>query len=205
MKFNFSFRAFFLPLIVLMTLVGIATWGTLHWSVESLQEEARSRLERQLEINLSLLENTLKGFDLLPGILSHEAPLLALLKDPTSPVKQRTANLYLKQFRGASESAAAYLMNTEGTTLAASNFGEPKSFVGKNDAFQPYFQQALNGKTGRYAAMGVTSNVRGYYIARRIVENRRTLGVAVVKTDIGALEKAWEKQREILLVSNRDG
>ena len=90
----------------------------------------------------------------------------------------------------ASDGGLAYLMDREGTVVAASNRGEPASLVGQNYAFRPYFRQALAGEAGRYFALGVTTLEPGYYSSFPIRDHGRVTGVAVIKktfseTDLG--------------------
>lgn len=69
MKFNVSFRTFFLPLFILMTLVGSVTWGTIRWSENHLFQEAplpRTREERR---------NGLRLYSFPPGEKPGAAPI----------------------------------------------------------------------------------------------------------------------------------
>jgi two-component system C4-dicarboxylate transport sensor histidine kinase DctB len=54
-------------------------------------------------------------------------------------------------------------MDYAGTTIVASNRNTPGNFIGKNYAFRPYFQKAIQGHPATYMASGVTSNKQGRY------------------------------------------
>jgi len=41
-------------------------------------------------------------------------------------------------------------MDSRGITLAASNWNEESSFVGRDFGFRPYFTQAMAGHLGRF-------------------------------------------------------
>jgi PAS domain S-box-containing protein len=71
-------------------------------------------------------------------------------------------NALLDHCRENLNASVCYLMGGDGVTIASSNRNAPESFVGKNYAYRPYFQQAINGKVGRYFAVGVTP---GYYVS----------------------------------------
>jgi len=102
-----------------------------------------------------------------------------------------------------------YVIDRDGLTLAASNWDSPAPFVGSNFAFRPYFQAAIQGQTGRYPALGTTSNKRGYYYAYPVTTDdnppEAPLGVVVVKVGVDAIEQNWLNVPERLLVSDANG
>ena len=81
-------------------------------------------------------------------------------------------------------------MLPSGKTIAASNWKSERTFIGKNFNYRPYFQQAMQGKLGRYFALGTTSKKRGYYFAYPKTDGGRIAGAIVVKVDIGRIEAA---------------
>lgn len=82
----------------------------------------------------------------------------------------------------------------------------PDSFVGKNYRFRPYFQQALAGQSGRYVAKGVTSTKLGYYMARPVTLDGKTIGVVVAKISFDTLsarlKEFWHQDEELNLVAD---
>ena len=86
--------------------------------------------------------------------------------------------------------SVCYLMDSRGLTIAASNRRQPDSFVGKSYQFRPYFQDAIQGKPGKYWALGVTSRELCYY-ASHPVRNRAgdIVGVAVFKRVFGEVQE----------------
>ena len=122
---------------------------------------------------------TLAGMDTIKAAL-HEtnAPNLA------------AANLMLDHFQQSLGTDVCYLMNTEGLTLASSNRHAPRSFVGKNFGFRPYFQEALRGKAWVYMALGATSHKRGIYYSHPVYHDahKAPVGVLVIKAGIDQIE-----------------
>ncbi len=99
------------------------------------------------------------------------------------------ANSVLDRYKQSSNASVAYLIDFSGNTIASSNRDDPDSFVGKNYAFRPYFQQAMGGKPGRYFAMGVTSKKRGFYASHPVYQKTGQIaGVAVLKIDMDQFE-----------------
>ena len=98
-------------------------------------------------------------------------------------------------------SSIAYILDTCGTTIASSNRDSPESFVGKNYKIRPYFTEALAGNTGRYCAIGLTSQKRGYYSAQPVLDHQgKICAVAVVKFTLENPESIFEMRDPCMLV-----
>jgi PAS domain S-box-containing protein len=99
-------------------------------------------------------------------------------------------------------------MDRSGKTIASSNRNAPDSFMGKNYGFRPYFKQAMNGNTGRYFAVGVTSKASGYYVSRP-VRAKGTMAVAVVKVSLQnvtqELQAAGQKGNSLICLADPRG
>lgn len=98
--------------------------------------------------------------------------------------------------------SVCYLMDTKGTTIASSNRFAADSFLGKNYAFRPYFTQSIEKGFGEYFALGVTSNIPGYYASRAITDAQNTVvGVLVVNINLDEIEQILQAYNHICLVS----
>ena len=96
-------------------------------------------------------------------------------------------------------------MEAKGLTLAASNWQDEPTFVGRDFSFRPYFIEAMRGHAGRYYALGTTSRRRGYYFSYPVGDRDEPMGVVVVKIDIDGFEKRWRGEGSELVVSDPDG
>ncbi|OIO36598.1 MAG: hypothetical protein AUJ74_01850 [Candidatus Omnitrophica bacterium CG1_02_44_16] len=115
-------------------------------------------------------------------------------------------NERLDRYRAGIGADVCYLMDNSGLTLASSNRDTPKSFVGKNYAFRPYFKEAMNGNKGVYLARGVTSNERGIYVSYPVFGSVRKAGdppagVIVAKGSLDSLGKYFKTYQYIFFVS----
>jgi PAS domain S-box-containing protein len=112
-------------------------------------------------------------------------------------------NEKIDRYQNALEVDVCYLMDATGLTVASSNRDSAKSFVGKNYAFRPYFQEALKGGRGIYLAKGVTSNERGIYVSYPVMSatDTRVVGVAVAKATMDYLGKFFSTYEHVFLVS----
>ncbi len=86
-----------------------------------------------------------------------------------------------------SDGWVAYVLDPSGTTIAASNRFTPSSLVGKNFAARPYFQAALEGRSGRFLGKGLVTGAPGFYASEPVYgSDDRLLADAVVKRTLGA-------------------
>ncbi|GGO87868.1 PAS domain-containing sensor histidine kinase [Marinobacterium nitratireducens] len=151
------------------------------------------------------LQQKLDRYKDLPQLLSSHSELLnALLFDGDNDARMR-ANLYLEEVNQTIGTTDVYLMNAEGATIAASNWAQEKTFVGRNFSFRPYFKTALEGQAGRYFALGTTSNRRGYFYSYPVRFAGKVAGVVVVKIDLNDIEGDWNDPLLDILVTDEDG
>lgn len=168
---------------------------------DDLQQRSGADLNRYL---LSL-QQKLDRYKDLPALLSSHSTLIDALVSQQDEFLKGQASVYLEHVNNSINAADVYLMNTEGTAIAASNWAEARSFVGKNYAFRPYFKDAVTGKSGRYFALGTVSKKRGYYFSYPVYQRSRIIGVVVVKIDLNEIESDWTDPDLDILVTDEDG
>jgi two-component system C4-dicarboxylate transport sensor histidine kinase DctB len=183
---------------------GMLTWQAGRWVEQEAFDDLQTQGEQELALYVSYLDNQLERFAYLPELLSGEPRLLRALTHGDDPALVEEANRYLSRVKHIVGALDVYLMNRNGLTIAASNWLDERTFVGRNFAFRPYFEQALEGRLGRYFALGTTSHVRGYYFAYPLRLQREVLGVVVVKIDVDTLEQAWRSRYSEVLVTDPD-
>ena len=167
---------FILSLLALLTFFSTAIGGYLYYS--SLKESVSKEAERHSETRLATLQKNLSAFlsenintvKALAGLKALQQPLIK--KDKASLAE---ANTILDLFHNTMDVEVCYLMDSHGNTIASSNRHDKDSFVGKNFAFRPYFQQAIQGKLATYLALGIASGRRGAYFSYPVLaRDRRT-------------------------------
>jgi two-component system C4-dicarboxylate transport sensor histidine kinase DctB len=114
-------------------------------------------------------------------------------------------NRYLEVVNTRAGAAALFVMDARGDTLASSNWADPRSFVGQNYAFRPYFKHAAAGERGEFFAIGVTTGQPGYFMSAPIHGPNGVLGVTVVKVDLDRLQADWAEGGETVMVSDANG
>jgi two-component system C4-dicarboxylate transport sensor histidine kinase DctB len=158
-----------------------------------------------LDLYVANLLGTLHRYETLPQILGDLPALRATLAAPADKPTQENANRLLRDITLQTGADVMYLMDSNGLTLAASNWDQRDSFVGRNFSFRPYFFDALAGKLGRFFGLGTTSVKRGYFFAAPVRDGDRVMGVLVVKVDLDHTETLWGKTPEHLLLTDQNG
>lgn len=193
-----SFAVFFSLLVLIVN--AISTW-TYQQGLIELKEQGN----RSLELYINYLKGILGKYESLPELLAIDNNLVRTLLDPLEGNRIQTLNKYLETINRVSDALDTYLMDKDGLTIAASNWNEKHPFVGRNFSYRPYFQEAMQGKLGRYFAVGTTSLKRGYYFAYPVRKNDEVLGAVVIKIDIDSVEQKWAHRDDNFLVSDPDG
>ncbi len=188
-------------------LAGLLILCSLTWllsvqrGIAALQQSTAMRADRYA----ATLESTLDRYEFLPALVSLHPSVRALLASPQDPARIAAVNDYLVDVNRRARASATYVIAANGIALAASNHGEPGSFVGTDYRFRPYFQRAARGEIGRFYAIGITSDEPGYYIAQPIEAGGKFIGVTVVKLNLEWFQRAGSGRGEPLLVSDDHG
>ncbi len=174
-------------------------------SMQSRLGGLREVSSQRLEFYAANLDSALEKYDYLPFMLTLHQDVPRLLLQPRDTNLQQVLNTYLQLLQEQSRAAVIYVIDANGTTLAASNWREPGSFVGQNYAFRPYFKDAMAGRQGHFYAIGTTTGEPGYFLSSPVFENKRLIGVAVVKISLADTEEAWRRSGEDIVVADANG
>ncbi len=183
----------------------VVVWATMAWTEQAGTERLRERAANNLSLYIANLRGELEKFQYLPASLAKSSELIDLLRHPDDPLRVQRINQLLFSINEVSGASDTYVMTRTGHTIAASNWDSDSSFVGRNFSFRPYFQDALQGRLGRYYALGTTSVKRGYYFAYPVRERDHAIGVVVVKVNLTAAEQDWGAGMTEYLVTDPDG
>jgi two-component system C4-dicarboxylate transport sensor histidine kinase DctB len=166
-------------------------------------ESTRDQATSQAAILAAGLESELNKFTLVPRVLAVDPEVAALLAGDTG--QRGVLNRRLSALAQQTDAAAIYLMDAQGTTLAASNWDRTDSFIGSNYRFRDYFTAALRDGTGNEFALGTVSRRPGLYLAERVGSAARPLGVVAVKVEFDGLESKWRNAEAGVFVTDPDG
>lgn len=193
-----------LSLVVGLLLIFLL-WQTGHWSRQLALENLQQQSQHQLRLFVANLQGELQKYEFLPELLATNSLLINFLHHPNDVKSINALNRYLETINEVANASDTYLMNAEGWTIAASNWLSERPFIGRNFAYRPYFQEAMQGKLGRYFALGSTSNKRGYYFAYPVKDDNGILGAVVIKIELQGFEQSWRELKEEFVVTDPDG
>ncbi|MEM7669084.1 MAG: ATP-binding protein [Pseudomonadota bacterium] len=167
----------------------------------ALEEQGRAASALHREI----VRGWLGRYRALAPIYAHNPEVVRLLRWPGDGLQVDLVNQRLEEWNSASGASDTYVLDANGDTLAASNWNEQYSFVGQNFSYRPYFTDAMQGRLGRYFALGTTSGKRGYYFAFPVRDARRTIGAVVVKVPVDAIEQELRASPVGVFISDSAG
>jgi two-component system C4-dicarboxylate transport sensor histidine kinase DctB len=197
-------RRWAIALLGLLLVAGVA-YGVGRWSSERAAVDLRQRTEAAAQLRNAVLRSELEKQRSMPLVLALDEDVRrALDRDETQ--RRQVLNRKLEALAAETRAAAIYLVNGDGTTLAASNWRAPNSFVGANYSFRPYFQEALANGHAEMFALGTLSNAPGLYLARRVDSPPSGVaGVVVVKVQFDLVESEWAVAEERAFVTDERG
>lgn len=158
-----------------------------------------------LRLAVAGLRGALRRFEPLPALIAEKPSIKLLLSKSSEPELSDAVNLELKRIAQEVGASDVYVIDNTGHTVAASNFDQPHSFIGRSYAYRPYFQQALEGGLGRFFALGTASLKRGYYFAAPVTFLGKIIGVVTIKLAVDSFEADWQGNESDLLVTDSFG
>lgn len=195
----------FIALLALAALVTTAGWLGYRYTYDTALARQAERGQVQLRLYAQALESELARYDYVPNLLSLDARVDALLRQPASPERVAQANAYLAALNGRAGTRVIYLLDAHGKVLATSNYQRPDSYLGEDLSFRPYFRAAIEGQLGRFYGVGTTRSESGYYLSAPLGNRDRPMGVAVVKIGLEPLENRWQGNDSQMLLTDENG
>ncbi|TDR73261.1 sensor histidine kinase [Paludibacterium purpuratum] len=192
--------------ILYLALISFIVTGFAFWAFKASLSSSLAELEnganQRLDLYAATLDSEMERFARLPGVLGLSPAVVGLLHTPRDPELQRQVNRYLEHLTERTGATAIYIMNNQGQVLATSNWQQPDSFLGENDAFRPYFKEAIIGKSSHFFGIGTTRNEPGYYLSQALDDDGNAIGVAVVKISLAHLEHTWSQNKALVWVAD---
>jgi PAS domain S-box-containing protein len=112
----------------------------------------------------------------------------------------------LSTAREVLEASIVYALDARGTVVGCSPYDNGKTLTGNNYRFRPYFTNAMAGRAGTYAAVGVTTGERGLYFSRPVHPEAGVApaGVLVIKIPMAFIDAyihRFKGNGEVLLLT----
>jgi two-component system C4-dicarboxylate transport sensor histidine kinase DctB len=179
------------------------------FSAERAAQALSAKAERHAAALASDLASALEKYETLPFVISLQAEVQQGLQHPGDPARVEALNHYLAEVQQRAQVAAAYVVDHDGLTIAASNWREPQTFVGNNYGFRPYARDALAGGIGRFYGIGATTSQPGYFLAHPVPDpaapQGRPRGAVVLKISLDSFERGWAANDEPVALVDANG
>jgi two-component system C4-dicarboxylate transport sensor histidine kinase DctB len=198
-------KSLLLLFAVVCALALVATgWQVGTWRARA---DLREQGQRQLQLMAPDLQSLLQKHETLPFVLRFQPDLLEALAQPSDQQAISRLNGTLKTIQQQANVDAIYVMDRDGLTLGASNWDQPRGFVGKNFSFRPYFQAAVHARAGRFYGIGTTTSEAGYFISQPVYGKGSgggpLAGVVTVKISLADFERTWASSEDTIALADR--
>jgi len=169
--------------------------------------------QQRLAMEAARLDGHLSRFEYLPSLLETSPSVFQLLGSPQDTALQQSVSLYLKSINLLAGADNLYVLGVSGDTLAAADFEQPGTPVGRNLSYRPYVSEALASGRGAFFGIGITSARAGYYLSYALKDGGVTRGIATVKVNLDSFEHEWRNadgdillldERQVTILASRD-
>jgi two-component system C4-dicarboxylate transport sensor histidine kinase DctB len=187
-----------------LALVAAASWLGYSVAFQRGLDHLHVAAQQRLAVEAARLDGHLSRFEYLPSLLETSPSVFRLLGDPGDPALQQSVSLYLKSINLLAGADNLYVLNVSGEALAAADFEDPGTPVGRNLSYRPYVSEALAGGRGAFFGVGITSARAGYYLSYALKGGGVTKGIAAVKVNLDSFEQGWRNtEGDMLLIDER--
>jgi two-component system C4-dicarboxylate transport sensor histidine kinase DctB len=185
-------------IVVGLVAVAIALiFFTNRFLTERFTETTRSRAEVRLALYSGNIVSELQRNSVVPLLLSRDPMLIAALQSRDySQSSQR-----LISYRDEIGAAQLMLLDADGRTVAATD----RNRIGTQHRNAAYFVEAMRAAETVFTQTENENTGFEFIYARRVQNDRQTLGVIVVEVDLRKFERAWASIADAVLVSNSEG
>lgn len=164
---------------------------------------SNAKNERASKIYEQSLIASINQFEYLPALLSTESLFIEALLHPENDRFKVNRKLNFTAKRAGAD--AIYIMDIEGTVIAASNYNWQGSFLNQNYSFRPYFEKAISERVRQfYYAKGATTGIPGFFISDPIIFQGQPIGVAVVKLRVDYWEENWKNTANNVIAADEN-
>jgi two-component system C4-dicarboxylate transport sensor histidine kinase DctB len=186
----------------LLVLATIGFFG-LRWANARALADGRAAAEQLARTHAGLFASELQKYRLLPLVLAEYPEVRAALDHKPGALLQ--LNDKLKLLAAGTNAAVIYLLDDHGMAIAASNSQLPTSFIGHDYRFRLYFRDALTSGHAEEFALGAVTHRPGLFLAHRVAEAGKPIGVIVVKVEFDRIEAQWKSPRGPTVVTDSNG
>ena len=193
------------PMAAVFCVAVALVWAAGEWARRDELDTQWDNLRRNSEVQALALRGVATRYSYLPFTAAQQPHVIALLRNPRSHTARDAANAYLQAVNKKAGSEALYVMDTQGFTLAASNWDATTSFVHQNYGNRPYFRDALQGQAGRFYGVGKTTGEPGLFVSAPVYDGKDIVGVVAVKVRMQPIVDTWAQLRDPVFLTDQRG
>jgi two-component system C4-dicarboxylate transport sensor histidine kinase DctB len=187
--------------------IGCAAFASQHIWRENGLRSLRAVNDQRLQLIANAIKAEISRQDHLPVVLALDPDVRAAL-EPADPAVRRNRldrlDHKLARLSREADTRAMFVIGPDGVVVASDDWEATEPLVGRNLADRPYFAQAVAANKSAYLGVEPTTNQVRYYLSEAIRDGS-LLGVAAVRIEFDALESAWERAGERVIVADSDG
>jgi two-component system, NtrC family, C4-dicarboxylate transport sensor histidine kinase DctB len=185
--------------------IGASAFVSQHVWRENGLKSLKAINEQRVQLVANALTAEVGRQDHLPVVLSLDPDVRDALAAPNDVQRRERLDRKLARVSIEADTRALYLIGPDGVVFASDDWQKPDTLVGRNLADRPYFINAIAAGRSSYLGVEPESNRVRYYLAEAVRDGSSLLGIAVVRIEFDALEAAWERAAERVLVTDSDG
>ncbi len=191
---------------LLVGLAAIIVAGAVFWGGERyFLGQLGGRAANATELHRENLNGWLGRFRALPSVFARHPQLLATLENARDLQQAERAVALLEYWTASTGAQQSYLVDRTGRVVAASNWTELDSSIGRIMVGRPHFREAMEGRLGRWFEVDRESGSRGYHFAFPVRRGTSVAGVIVVMADVAAIEEELRLSPNEVFVADADG
>jgi two-component system C4-dicarboxylate transport sensor histidine kinase DctB len=146
---------------------------------------------QQLELMASGLDIEIARHEHLPSLMELDADVLALLASPQDVALRARVNRKLTNVNVRAGALSVMVMDPAGVVLAASNWFDPGSPLGRGLPSAHHVKEALQGGQARAFIASADRGAPECHFVQVIRHGGRIAGLAAVTTSLEAVESMW--------------
>jgi two-component system C4-dicarboxylate transport sensor histidine kinase DctB len=146
---------------------------------------------QQLELMASGLDIEIARHEHLPSLMELDADVLALLESPQDAALRARVNRKLTNVNVRAGALSVMVMDPAGVVLAASNWFDPGSPLGRGLPSARHVADALQGGQARAFIASADRGAPECHFVQVIRHRGRIAGLAAVTTSLEAVESMW--------------
>jgi two-component system C4-dicarboxylate transport sensor histidine kinase DctB len=193
-----------LPLVVSLSIVAGVSLAARHYWRESALQSAVVVSEQRGQLISDSIRSEINRQDHLPLMMSLDPDVRDALSaggDLESFIK---ISKKLQLISREADARGLYVVNDANLVVAADDWEAADTLVGQTLAPRPYLTTAASTGKGAFVDFDPNNDHARYFVAVA-VRNPHVVGVAVTRIDFDALEEAWSRAGERIMITDRNG